>query len=75
MINPSASGWIDKFFSTQKQNAFLVDDNLVGFYENTRKTGFIYGYPITVNTIIPIDTKGWLENEISKISLFRIIGI
>ena len=73
MINPSASGWIDKFFSTQKQNTFLVDDNLVGFYENTRKTGFIYGYPITVNTIIPIDTKGWLENEISKISLLNTL--
>lgn len=73
MINPSASGWIDKFFSTQKDNSILVDENLLGFYEKTRKTGFIYGYPVTVNMLSPLDTKGWVENEICKISLLNTL--
>jgi hypothetical protein len=73
MINPSASGWIDKFFSTQKLNTFEVDENLLDFYEKNRKTGFIYGYAITVNTFTPIETKGWLENEICKISLLNAL--
>lgn len=73
MINPSANSWIDKFFSTQKNNTFPVENNALAFYEKTRKTGFIYGHPIAVNTFSPIDTKGWLENEVSKVSLLNVL--
>ena len=73
MINPSINGWIDKFFSTQKTNTFSVEKNSLAFYENTRKTGFIYGHAITINSFLPIDTKGWLENEISKVSLLHAL--
>jgi hypothetical protein len=73
MINPSANGWIDKFFSTQKNNTFPVENNALTFYEKTRKTGFIYGHPVSINTILPIDTKGWLENETSKVSLLSAL--
>lgn len=73
MINPSAHGWIDKFFSTQKTNTFSVEKNSLAFYENTRKTGFVYGHAITINSFLPIDTKGWLENEISKVSLLHAL--
>jgi hypothetical protein len=73
MINPSTNGWIDKFFSTQKNNTFTVDVNELAFYEKIRKTGFIYGHPVTINTFSPIDTKGWLENETSKVSLLNAL--
>lgn len=73
MINPSTNGWIDKFFSTQKSNTFPVEVNALDFYEKIRKTGFIYGYTVSINTFSPIDTKGWLENETSKVSLLNAL--
>ena len=73
MINPSTNGWIDKFFSTQKNNPFPVEIDALSFYEKIRKTGFIYGYPVSINTFSPIDTKGWLENETSKVSLLNAL--
>jgi hypothetical protein len=41
MINPSAHGWIDKYFVEQKS---LFDTTIDGlsFYKNIRATGFIY---------------------------------
>ena len=44
MINPSAYGWVEKFFLEQdiQQENLIV--NGYQFYENTRKTGFLAGY-------------------------------
>lgn len=73
MINPSASGWIDKFFITQdfqKQHVFLDTDS---FYKKTRATGFIYGHIISFETPAFIDTKGWVQNEIPKVSLLNTL--
>lgn len=73
MINPSASGWIDKFFIKQefkKQHVFLDTDS---FYKKTRATGFIYGHIISFETPAFIDTKGWVQNEIPKVSLLNTL--
>jgi len=71
MINASASGWIDKFFSDQKSITNPVIESAAIFYEKTRKTGFIYGYIVSLDTQNPIDTKGWTEDEISKVALLN----
>lgn len=73
MINPSASGWIDKFFIKQeftKQPVFLDTDT---FYKKTRATGFIYGHIIAFETPALIDTKGWVQNEIPKVALLNTL--
>lgn len=73
MINPSATGWIDKFFIKQefsKQHAFLDPDL---FYKKTRATGFIYGHIISFETPVVIDTKGWVQNEKPKVALLNTL--
>ena len=72
MINPSIHGWIDKYFAEQKhkEDEIVIDE--VEFYEATRKTGFIFGHIVAVDTIIPIDIDNWLPIEISKIERFEL---
>ena len=73
MINPSSHGWIDKFFIRQKP--LLVPDMLPPhlFYAKVRETGFIYGHIVSFDTIVPVETKGWLQNEISKVALLNTL--
>ncbi len=71
MINASASGWIDKFFSDQKSITNPVIESAAIFYSNTRNTGFIYGYIVSLDTENPIDTAEWTEDEISKVALLN----
>ena len=73
MINPSAVGWIDKFFLKQKPSLPQVTLQSSTFYKNVRDTGFIYGHIVSFNTKTPIVTKGWLENEISKVALLHTL--
>ena len=73
MINPSASGWIDKFFSEQKKSEKFVPKTADIFYQKVRDTGFIYGHIITFDTVIPIETKGWFKEEISKVALLNTL--
>lgn len=79
MINPSAVGWIDKFFLKQKSSLPPVELQPSIFYKNVRKTGFIYGHIVSFDTQFPINTKGWLQNETSKVALlntlFEIYGL
>ena len=71
MINPSASGWIDKFFIVQKFTKETVSTDSTIFYNNTRSTGFIYGHIISFNTEKLIDIKGWFKDEVSKVALLN----
>ncbi|MET0759547.1 MAG: LETM1-related biofilm-associated protein [Flavobacterium sp.] len=71
MINPSANGWIDKFFLTQKPSSVAVRPDL--FYKKVRETGFIYGHIVSFDTVVTINTKGWIQNEISKIALLNTL--
>ncbi|WP_426095465.1 LETM1-related biofilm-associated protein [Flavobacterium sp. DSR2-3-3] len=73
MINPSASGWIDKFFSEQKFSKGTVSKTADTFYQKVRNTGFIYGHIIGFDTVTAIETKGWFKEEISKVALLNTL--
>ena len=73
MINPSSNGWIDKYFLEQKSSLLAAETNPDVFYKKIRETGFIYGHIVSFDTTVPISTKGWLENEISKVALLNTI--
>jgi hypothetical protein len=73
MINPSAPGWIDKFFNEQKCSEQSLSKTVDLFYQNVRETGFIYGHIVSFDTPEPIHTKGWLQNEISKVALLNTL--
>ena len=73
MINPSASGWIDKFFLEQKFSEEIIATNMDIFYQKIRNTGFIYGHIISFDTAKPIETKGWFKEEISKVALLNTL--
>jgi hypothetical protein len=75
MINPSAHGWIDKFFLEQKSLQERFDDAGL-YYTNLRATGFIYGHIVSFHSVATIDPKGWLNDEISKVALLNsLFGI
>ncbi|WP_396169328.1 LETM1-related biofilm-associated protein [Flavobacterium sp.] len=69
MINPSANGWIDKYFQEQTNPFpnFTLDS--LSFYKNIRQTGFIYGHIISINNNPELLTEQWKSEEISKIAL------
>ncbi len=73
MINPSATGWIDKFFLKHKQSMLPVETHPGIFYKKVRETGFIYGHIVTFDIPFQIVTKGWLQNEISKVALLNTL--
>lgn len=73
MINPSAHGWIDKFFAEQKPLQLPVLVYAEDFYKRIRSTGFVYGHIISFDTLLPIDTKGWTSEEISKVALLNTL--
>lgn len=71
MINPSAHGWISKFFFEQNsQEQFNLYD-FESFYVATRKTGFLVGYATHFVTTKEIESKGLTTEEISKIALLN----
>ncbi|HLA56542.1 MAG TPA: LETM1-related biofilm-associated protein [Flavobacterium sp.] len=73
MINPSAHGWIDKFFTEQK--GLLKKDPVSPdtFYKKVRETGFIFGHVVSFDVKTPIETKGRLRDEVSKIALLNTL--
>ena len=73
MINPSATGWIDKFFLKQKTSLLPTETHFNTFYYKVRETGFIYGHIVAFDTPFEIVTKGWLQNEISKVALLNTL--
>jgi len=73
MINPSAPGWIDKFFIEQKTSEQAVMVSEEDFYANTRKTGFIFGHIIGFDTVYPIPITGQLPEETSKIGMLNTL--
>jgi hypothetical protein len=73
MINPSASGWIDKFFIKLKLSEQHVSENEAAFYQKLRSTGFIYGHIISIETSFEIKTKDWFKEEISKLALLNAL--
>jgi len=72
MINPSASGWIDKFFE-QLKNRLSVYENSHALYRAIRDTGFIYGHVLSFNNIDAKETKGWNTEEVTKAALLNTL--
>ncbi|MGV3696039.1 LETM1-related biofilm-associated protein [Flavobacterium sp.] len=73
MINPSAPGWIEKFFIEQKVSEETVMASEEEFYFKTRATGFIFGHIIGFNTVKPIPVEGQLPEEISKLGMLNTL--
>ena len=73
MINPSAPGWIDKFFNEQKFSEAIPFETVDYFYYKVRETGFIYGHIIAIDSQFPIPIKGWFKTEISKVALLNTL--
>lgn len=73
MINPSAHGWIEKFFIEQKTAEQSIDLTEEEFYIRTRATGFIYGHIIGFDTIRLIPITERLPEEISKIGMLNTL--
>ena len=69
MINPSANGWIDKYFLEQTNSFpnFTLDS--LSFYKNIRQTGFIYGHIISIKSNPELSINQWKSEETSKIAL------
>ncbi|MFL9836886.1 LETM1-related biofilm-associated protein [Flavobacterium sp. ST-75] len=72
MINPSASGWIDKFFAKLKDNPH-INNSSREFYLCVRETGFIYGHVVTFNDLDDAETKGWTSEETTKAALLNTL--
>lgn len=72
MINPSASGWIDKFFGKLKGRP-SVYENSHAFYRAIRDTGFIYGHVVSFSNLDDTETKGWTVEETTKAALLNIL--
>jgi hypothetical protein len=73
MINPSANGWIDKFFTENQDNFIDFKSNYVSFYENCRTTGFIYGYVVNFQLKAPLNTSKWSYDEITKVGFLNTL--
>ncbi|MEN9337130.1 MAG: hypothetical protein RLZZ500_2117 [Bacteroidota bacterium] len=73
MINPSAHGWIDKFFAECQQTPELRISNPISWYEQLRTTGFIYGHCIAIPSISESELQQWDTEEISKVALLNAL--
>ncbi len=73
MINPSANGWIDKYFLEQNIMFDCLAINNLSFYKNIRQTGFIYGYIIAISSKPKLDLNNWKTEEISKVALLNTL--
>ena len=72
MINPSANGWIDKFF-TQLKDKLPVQPGSHEFYRSVRDSGFIYGHVVSFNNLDKKETKGWTTEEMTKVALLNTL--
>ena len=70
-MNPSSSGWIDKFgYLTKDQEDSYVDFS--DLYKALRKTGFVYGLNIKIPRFITPEHK-LSEDEKAKINLLAAL--
>jgi hypothetical protein len=70
MINPSASGWIDKFLAGRAHKA-PGEISYADFYRQVRNTGFIYGHVTSHHDLEKNETKGWTTEEMTKVALLN----
>jgi hypothetical protein len=66
MINPSASGWIDKYFLKQKNKEQITYDTLICFTLLLEKQDLY----MVISSLLKQrahNNKGWVQNEIQKL--------
>ena len=73
MINPSANGWIDKFFTENQNNYLDFQGDFLSFYEGCREKGFIYGYVINFQLKENLNTTKWSYDEITKVGFLNTL--
>lgn len=73
MINPSANGWIDKYFAEQTSKFTCSALDTLSFYKNIRKTGFVYGHIVSINNNSEATISQWKPEEVSKIALINTL--
>lgn len=73
MINPSINGWIEKFFLECDKQFLAYNGNYHSFYEDIRKSGFIYGYTIEIPLVKKLSLDGNTQEEITKIALLNAL--
>jgi hypothetical protein len=73
MINPSANGWIDKFFAENREHFIDFQGDYLAFYESCRKTGFIYGYVVNFQLKENLNTTKWSYDEITKVGFLNTL--
>ena len=66
-MNPSTTGWIDKFGSIVKDNNQKYTD-FSQLYTGLKKTGFVYGINVNIPQFIPVE-HSLSEDEKAKINL------
>lgn len=73
-MNPSATGWIDKFLRDLGTDSYMLDLSLDELYSQLKGIGFIYG--TSVDIILPNTTEiKYSEEEQTKINLFTALVV
>ncbi|HBK84370.1 MAG TPA: hypothetical protein DDZ41_12400, partial [Flavobacterium sp.] len=73
LINPSAKGWIKKFFSQNKSNYKNYNTDMLSFYYDMRASGFIYGHVIQLNLLLQPEKNELSNDEVTKIALLNAL--
>lgn len=72
MINPSASGWIVKYFKEQEVVLDSVAFNY-DFYISIRNTGFIYGHIVSIDSLPTLPVSHFTDEEKCKVALLTVL--
>ena len=70
-MNPSATGWIDKYGSISRDNLYAFKD-FQDLYAGLKKAGFVYGLNIKIPRFIPVE-HSLSEDEKAKINLLTAL--
>ncbi|WP_375324853.1 LETM1-related biofilm-associated protein [Flagellimonas sp. GZD32] len=70
-MNPSASGWINKFGHLAMQESSKFED-FNSLYKQLKKSGFIYGVHLNIPSFLEVDIT-LSEDEIAKINLLTAL--
>ena len=70
-MNPSASGWIPKFFTlVDKQQIIKNFSDEIVFYNSLKSTGFLFGLSTEIIVKKPLSKLNYTTEENTKINLF-----
>lgn len=73
MINPFTNGWIEKFFQECDGQFLNYGNDYHFFYDQIRKSGFIYGYCVSIPLKKELSLERNSQDEIIKIALLNCL--